>query len=105
MTAKVDNVLRVVAEWFSVGVDDIKSLRRTRAILPARHIAAYLAHITSGLTPREVGDGLGGRDDTVILMYCRTVARRALQDEEFGQVIRALEAKIGRNEQRWPTPR
>jgi chromosomal replication initiator protein len=94
MTAAFDSALRVVAERFSVSVREIKSDRRTRAVLPARHVAAFLAHTVLGMSSREIGDRLGGRDYTNILMYCRSVARRAQEDEEFSQLLGALEAKV-----------
>lgn len=94
MTVAMDNVLRIVAKEFGVSVADIKSARRTRHVLPARHIAAYLAQTASGMTPREIGDRLGGRDYTNIVMYCRTVARRMQEDEEFKRLVDDLEVRV-----------
>jgi chromosomal replication initiator protein len=94
MADAVDTVLSVVGAHFGVSADDIRSLRRTRQVLPARHIAAYLAHTVSGMAPREVGDRLGGRDYTNILMYCRAVARRAEEDEGFRRLLHQLEEAV-----------
>ena len=99
MTVAMDNVLRIVAKQFGVSVAEIKSARRTRHVLPARHIAAYLAHTTSGMTPREIGDRLGGRDYTNIVMYCRAVARRTQEDEEFRRLVEDLTARVQRRAQ------
>lgn len=90
----IDHVLRVVAEKFDVSVADIKSARRSRQVLPARHVAAYLAHTAAGMTPREIGLGLGGRVQPSIVMYCRAVARRTQDDEEYRLLVNELQARI-----------
>lgn len=92
----IDPILRVVAERFGVSVADIRSARRTRQLLPARHVAAYLAHTACGMSPREIGRRLGGRDYTSIEMYCRAVRRRMQEDEEFNAVVEQLKARLHR---------
>ncbi len=90
----IDHILRVVAEQFGVSVADIKSMRRSRQVLPARHIAAYLAHATLGMTPHEIGRQLGGRDHTNIEMYCRAVTRRIEEDDYYSRLVDELAARI-----------
>jgi chromosomal replication initiator protein len=90
----MDHILRLAAERFDVSVSDIKSQRRSRQVLPARHIAAYLAHTASGISPHEIGEGLGGRDYTNIVMYCRTVARRTQEDAEFRRLVDELVERV-----------
>jgi len=94
MADTISTVLREVASHFGVTVRDIRSARRTRAILPARHAAAYLMHTLQGATAAEIGSRLGGRDYTTITMYCRAAARRAEVDEVFGRDLAELELQI-----------
>lgn len=94
MAVAMNTVLRIVAKEFGVSVADIKSARRSRQVLPVRHIAAYLAHTALGMTPHDIGNRLGGRDYTNIVMYCRTVARRAEEDKEFRRLIENLTARV-----------
>lgn len=63
-------------------------------MLPARHVAAYLAHTASGMSPREIGERLGGRDYTNIVMYCRAVARRTQEDAEFRRLVDELAERL-----------
>jgi chromosomal replication initiator protein len=90
----IGDVLDVVTRHFEVSTDDIKSQRRTRHVLPARHVSAYLAERIFGLTMQDIGDQLGGRDHTNIVMYCRTVARRAEEDEAFKLLLNELEEAV-----------
>lgn len=94
MTKDIDAVLRVVAERFGVSVAEIRSQRRSRQVVPARLVAAYLAHQVTERSPIDIGRQIGGRDYTNIVMYCRTVARRAQEDEEFRRLVEDLTARV-----------
>jgi chromosomal replication initiator protein len=94
MTKDMDIVLSVVAEQFSVSVAEIRSHRRSRQVVPARLVAAYLALEVTERSPQDIGRQLGGRDHTNIVMYCRAVARRAAEDQEFNGLVQSLEGCI-----------
>lgn len=94
MSDTIDAVLIEVAGRFGVSVNDIRSSRRNRQVLPARHVAAYLAYRITGMSTRAIGKRIGGRDYTNIEMYCRTVARRAAEDEAFSLLVHDLEGSI-----------
>lgn len=94
MAGSICEVLDVVAGHFDVSIEDIRSQRRTRQVLPARHVSAYLAQRVSGLSMQQIGNRLGGRDQTNIAMYCRTVARRAEDDDGFKQLLNELEDAV-----------
>lgn len=94
MTKDIDTVLRVVAERFGVSVAEIRSQRRSRQVVPARLVAAYLAHQVTERSPIDIGRQIGGRDYTNIVMYCRTVARRVQEDEEFRRLVEDLTARV-----------
>lgn len=90
----IENLLRIVAERFDVSVEDIKSQRRNRHVLPARHIAAYLAHTALCMPARAIGEEVGGRDYTTILMYCRSIERRAAEDDALSNMLTELKAAL-----------
>lgn len=90
MTKDIDTVLRVVAEQFGVSVAEIRSHRRSRQVVPARLVAAYLAHEITERSLQDIGRQLGSRDQTNIVMYCRTIARRAAEDQEFRRMVQHL---------------
>lgn len=100
MARGIGDVLDVVAGHFDVSVEDIRSPRRSRQVVPARNISAYLAERILGLTMQEIGNQLGGRDQTNIAMYCRTVARRADEDETFKRLLCDLEGAV-RSRDHW----
>lgn len=94
--SNVGKVMREVSAFFGVTAADIRSTRRTKALLPARHIAVYLTSKFSGLPPERIGERFGRRDPTIIRMYCRAVIRRMAQDQDFAASVSALEGRIAR---------
>lgn len=88
------SVLREVGRHYDVSVKDIISSRRTRQVLPARLVSAYLMQKLSGASLHDVGAKLGGRDYTNIQMYCRAVERRVTEDGAFKLVVGDLEERI-----------
>jgi chromosomal replication initiator protein len=76
----VENIQRVVAEYFKIRVADLLSKRRSRSITRPRQIAMSLAKELTNHSLPEIGDAFGGRDHTTVLHACRRV--QLLRDEE-----------------------
>jgi chromosomal replication initiator protein len=97
MSADILNAIAdEVAGHFAVSVSNLRSSRRTRQILPARHAAVYLASELSGLSPVRVGAWFGHRDASLVLLYRRAVMRRMAQDQTFAASIATLEKSLSR---------
>lgn len=89
----IDTTLAIVSDHFDVSIADIMSLRRTRTVLPARHVALHLALKISGETPQEVGRRIGGKDQTSVLLADRTMRRLADNDPGHARLLRELERR------------
>lgn len=76
----VENIQKVVAEYFKIRVADLLSKRRSRSIARPRQIAMALAKELTRHSLPEIGDAFGGRDHTTVLHACRRV--KALRDSE-----------------------
>jgi len=70
----IDNIKRVVAEYFKIRVADLLSKRRSRSITRPRQIAMALAKELTTHSLPEIGDAFGGRDHTTVIHGCRKVA-------------------------------
>lgn len=90
----IDNIIKVVAEFFKIRVSDIISAKRTRAIARPRQIAMALAKELTNHSLPEIGVQFGGRDHTTVLHAHRKVAelRQSDQkiDEDFKILLRTL---------------
>lgn len=81
----IDNIQRVVAEYFNIKIADLLSPRRSRSVTRPRQVAMALAKELTTHSYPEIGDGFSGRDHTTVLHACRKVAELRDADADFEQ--------------------
>ena len=90
----IDNIQRVVAEYYKIKVADLLSKRRSRSVARPRQVAMALAKELTNHSLPEIGDAFGGRDHTTVLHACRKMAqlREESHDikEDYSNLIRTL---------------
>ncbi len=64
---KMSKLLQIVSHQFGVSVDLLKGHKRQRKIVEPRQIFCYIAYYELGMTYKEIGAFLGGRDHTTII--------------------------------------
>lgn len=69
----IDNIQRVVAEYFKIKVSDLHSKRRSRSVARPRQVAMALAKELTNHSLPEIGEAFGGRDHTTVLHACRKI--------------------------------
>ena len=75
----IENIQRVVAEYYKIKVSDLHSKRRSRSVARPRQVAMSLAKELTNHSLPEIGEAFGGRDHTTVLHACRKI--RELQEE------------------------
>jgi chromosomal replication initiator protein len=90
----IENIQKVVAEYYKIRVSDLLSPRRSRSITRPRQTAMSLAkELTSHSLP-EIGNAFGGRDHTTVLHACRKVVELRDSDtrinEDYNNLLRTL---------------
>jgi len=90
----IDNIQKVVAEYYKIKVSDLLSKRRTRTVTRPRQLAMALAkELTSHSLP-EIGQAFGGRDHTTVLHATRVVVElkeNSTQiNEDYQHLLRLL---------------
>ena len=92
----IDNIQRVVAEYYKIKVSDLLSKRRSRSVARPRQMAMSLSKELTNHSLPEIGDAFGGRDHTTILHGCRKVAELRESDtdirEDYQNLLRHLTA-------------
>lgn len=90
----LENIQKVVAEYFKIRVSDLLSKKRTRSIARPRQIAMALAKELTHHSLPEIGDAFGGRDHTTVIHACRKVAELRETDtrieEDYNNISRTL---------------
>ncbi|MGF7452814.1 chromosomal replication initiator protein DnaA [Pasteurella bettyae] len=92
----VDNIQKMVAEYYRIKVSDLKSKNRSRSIARPRQLAMALAKELTNRSLPEIGKAFGDRDHTTVLHACRTIATLRDEDnniqEDWSNLIRTLSA-------------
>ena len=69
----LDNIQKIVAEYYKIKVSDMMSKRRSRSVARPRQVAMALAKELTNHSLPEIGDSFGGRDHTTVLHACRKI--------------------------------
>jgi chromosomal replication initiator protein len=79
----IENIQKLVAEYFKIRVADLLSSRRTRSITRPRQIAMALAKSLTRHSLPEIGNAFGGRDHTTVIHACRKVDELRKEDRRI----------------------
>ena len=74
-------IMAVIAEYFSVSMDDLTGASRSRVLVQARQIAMYLCRELTELSLPKIGQTFGGRDHTTVMHADRKI--RSLMAERM----------------------
>lgn len=90
----IDNIQRMVAEYYKIKVADLHSKRRSRSVARPRQVAMALSKELTNHSLPEIGNAYGGRDHTTVLHACRKVAELREIDtdirEDYKNLLRSL---------------
>ncbi len=86
----IDNIQRVVAEYYKIKVSDLHSKRRSRSIARPRQVAMYLAKDLTHHSLPEIGEVFGGRDHTTVLHACRKIKELLESDADIREDVKNL---------------
>ena len=86
----IDNIQRVVAEYYKIKVSDLHSKRRSRSVARPRQVAMYLSKDLTHHSLPEIGDAFGGRDHTTVLHACRKIKELQESDADIREDVKNL---------------
>ncbi len=90
----INDVIRVVTDYFSVKLPDLQSKRRTQSIAFPRQICMFLARENTDLSLSEIGGYFGGRDHTTVLYAIEKIREDAANDASLAELLRRLTTGI-----------
>jgi chromosomal replication initiator protein len=94
-TTSVPQIQQLVAEAFSLSVDELLSDDRSARVAWPRQLAMYLAREHTDATYPALGKAFGGRNHTTVINACQRVGERIASDPDASQTVRTLTARIG----------
>ncbi len=81
----IDNIQRIVAEYYKIKISDILSKRRSRSVARPRQMAMALSKELTNHSLPEIGEAYGGRDHTTVLHACRKIKELREADSEIAE--------------------
>ncbi len=90
----IDYILKIVADYFHLSVNQVNSKTRKRNIVQARQLAMYFSkkHTNSHLT--TIGLQCGNKDHATVLHAYKTVTNLIETNKEFREYVSELEYRI-----------
>lgn len=90
----IENIQKIVADYYRIKISDLKSKRRSRNITRPRQLAMALAKELTNRSLPEIGRNFGDRDHTTVLHACKAIAKLREEDngiqEDWSNLIRTL---------------
>jgi chromosomal replication initiator protein len=92
----VESVQRVVAEYFSLTIEDLCSERRTQTVVFPRQVAMYLSRELTDMSLPRIGQLFGGRDHKTVHWGHDKIAKRIKEDRSLYNIVQELTSTIRR---------
>lgn len=90
----VEEIQRIVAEFFDIPNDLLRAKTRKQEIVIARQVAMYLAKELTNCSLKTIGLNFGGRDHSTVIHAYQTVEEQIKIDPKFRSSIEQVKRKI-----------
>lgn len=87
-------VMDVVARYFHVSVEDLKSNRRNKEVTNPRQIAMYLCRNTLNMTLPQIGTEFGNRDHTTVMHACSKITDDLTKRPELAKALEEIKKRL-----------
>ena len=93
----IDVIQDVVAGYFNLRIEDLKSQRRTRNVAYPRQIAMYLSRKLTDMSLPKIGEEFGGRDHTTVIHAYEKISDNLKTDESLQHTVNDITKKLTQN--------
>ncbi|MGB4589694.1 MAG: chromosomal replication initiator protein DnaA [Clostridiaceae bacterium] len=90
----IDLIQDVVANYYNLSIQELKSQRRTRNVAYPRQIAMYLSRKMTDMSLPKIGDEFGGRDHTTVIHAYEKISGMIKTDDSLTNAIKIITKKI-----------
>ena len=74
-------VMDVVARYYGIGIEDLRSNRRSKEVSDPRQIAMFLCRTLLDMTFPQIGQEFGNRDHSTVMHACSKVTEALATDQ------------------------
>ena len=90
----VDRIQLLVADFYNITLEDMKSKRRDKHIVFPRQVAMFLVREETPSSLPELGKAFGGRDHTTALHSIEKIANELKEDERLRFEVQAIRERL-----------
>lgn len=90
----INKIQKVVAEYFKISIEDLKSKKRNSNISFPRQIAMYLCRKLTDESFPKIGIEFGGKDHSTVMHSCEKIEREISINKDLTKTIEKLEKEI-----------
>ena len=89
-----NDVIGIVADFYSINVDDVTGTKRNGKIVLARQIAMYILKSKYGLAYKKIGTFFGGKDHTTVMSSVEKIENEIKVNPDLKLAIDTISKKI-----------
>jgi chromosomal replication initiator protein len=89
-TINIDDIKREVASEYGIKVSELKSRKRTKAVVLPRQIAMYIARKTTELSLPSIGGHFGGKDHSTVLHSINKIENTIKDNQNMKAMIDSI---------------
>jgi len=90
----ISHIQKVVADFFKITVEDLKSKRRSNNVAKPRHIAMYLCRIETDENLSKIGLEFGGRDHSTVVASCDKIKNDLKNNSNLENMLKEIKSKL-----------
>ena len=90
----ISHIQKVVADFFKITVEDLKSKKRSNNIARPRHLAMYLCRIETDENLAKIGLEFGGRDHSTVVASCEKVKNELKNNSTLDNLLKEIKSKL-----------
>ena len=90
----MDNIIRVVAEYFGFTPNDLKGKKRSQNIVFPRQLAMYIGREMTDYSTTELGQEFGGRDHTTVMHSIDKIKGKLITDPTLETTMESVKRSI-----------
>ncbi len=90
----IDQIQKIVCDYFNMGVDVMQSKTRKREIVQVRQIAMFFSKQHTKLSLASIGAQIGGKDHATVLHACKAVNDLVDTDKKFKTLIQDIDKRL-----------
>ncbi|MBU3965093.1 chromosomal replication initiator protein DnaA [Patescibacteria group bacterium] len=87
-------ILKIVADFYNTGVDDLCAKNRRREVVKPRQVAMFLMRVEINSSFPSIGEILGNRDHTTAMHAFQKIQRAVVEDKNIEQEINMIKQRL-----------